>query len=255
MAIVDKATPANPPQPVRIVLTGARSIFIGPNPATDAWRTAVATIIVGLETDILPPSMEKNEGLMKPQPVCVIRPGSVCKLETDGYIALLFCDALSDDHAAIDLSGIEQRIEPLRTLLLAGPMNRSPARFVDEVFQGLGVPTNRQVRPEIACVVSAMGRKPDAFGSVETAAQLVGLSAARFQHVFTKTVGMPFRRYRQWRRMGHVVRALANGENLTTAAHASGFASSAHLSAAFKRMFGLRPSDLIASDAEYFLSD
>ena len=40
------------------------------------------------------------------------------------------------------------------------------------------------------------------------------------------------------------MRTLSVGGNLTDAATAAGFASSAHLSSTFKRMFGLSPSDI-----------
>lgn len=126
---------------------------------------------------------------------------------------------------------------------------------MEAVLGQLGVTPNKTIRPEIARVVDALGRKPEIFTNVEIAADLAGLSPMRFQHVFTETLGMPFRRYRQWRRMGRVIRALADGENLTQAAFTSGFASSAHLSTAFKEMFGLRPSDLLANDIECFLAD
>jgi AraC-like DNA-binding protein len=49
-----------------------------------------------------------------------------------------------------------------------------------------------------------------------------------------------------WRRMALVMRALAEGSDLTAAALACGFASSAHLSAAFKQMFGLSPREVLA---------
>ena len=55
--------------------------------------------------------------------------------------------------------------------------------------------------------------------------------------------------------MGAVIRSLALGKNLTDAAYSSGFSSSAHLSTAFKEMFGLPPSVLIASDVTYYLSE
>lgn len=52
--------------------------------------------------------------------------------------------------------------------------------------------------------------------------------------------------------MGRVIRELADGGNLTDAA---GFSNSAHLSTAFKAMFGLLPSTLLAGTVEYFLSE
>ena len=56
---------------------------------------------------------------------------------------------------------------------------------------------------------------------------------------------MPLRRYRLWNRMGAAVGAFHDGMSLTEAAHAAGFASSAHFSAAFRDMFGMMPSELL----------
>jgi AraC-like DNA-binding protein len=51
------------------------------------------------------------------------------------------------------------------------------------------------------------------------------------------------------------MRALADGDSLTEAAYTAGFSNSAHLSTAFKAMFWLRPSTLLANQVEYFLTD
>lgn len=51
------------------------------------------------------------------------------------------------------------------------------------------------------------------------------------------------------------MRTVASGGTLTNAAHAAGFASSAHLSSTFKRMFGLTASDLLALGVAIDLSD
>jgi AraC family transcriptional regulator len=74
------------------------------------------------------------------------------------------------------------------------------------------------------------------------AASLVRLSSHRFQHLFRDGTGIPFRRYLLWLRLVDAVEAIAGGASLTTAAHAAGFADSAHLSRTFRRMFGLTPS-------------
>lgn len=75
----------------------------------------------------------------------------------------------------------------------------------------------------------------------------VGLSASEFSRRFTREVGLPFRSYRKWRRLLLAIEALACGANLTGAAHAAGFADSAHLTRTFKAMFGIAPSDLTAT--------
>jgi AraC-like DNA-binding protein len=77
-----------------------------------------------------------------------------------------------------------------------------------------------------------------------TLAATAGVSPSRFAHRFTAATGVPFRRYRTWCRMAAVARAASAGATLTRAALDAGFASSAHLSAAFRAMFGLSPTQL-----------
>lgn len=69
-------------------------------------------------------------------------------------------------------------------------------------------------------------------------ASATGLSASRFQHLFVSEVGVPYRRYRSWRRMLLAIREVIKGANLTTAAHAAGFSDQPHFSHEFKRIFG-----------------
>lgn len=78
--------------------------------------------------------------------------------------------------------------------------------------------------------------------SVTQVAASSGLSASRFQHLFTREVGVPFRRYRAWQRLRAAIREAALGSNLTTAAHSAGFADQAHFTREFRRTFGAPPS-------------
>lgn len=75
-------------------------------------------------------------------------------------------------------------------------------------------------------------------------ADRVGLSASRLSHLVTEHVGIPFRVYVLWLRLQSATKTLATGRPLTEAAHAAGFADSAHLSRVFRRMFGIAPSEV-----------
>ncbi len=70
----------------------------------------------------------------------------------------------------------------------------------------------------------------------------VGVSASRLTHLFTDQVGIPLRRYVLWLRLQAVITRVKAGDDLTDAAHAAGFADSAHLSRTCREMFGLPPS-------------
>jgi AraC-like DNA-binding protein len=94
----------------------------------------------------------------------------------------------------------------------------------------------------ISRTVEAMqGPAADAVSAPQAAAS-AGLSTSRFQHLFTREVGVPFRRYRGWHRLRAAIREAARGSNLTTAAHSAGFADQAHFTRAFRRTFGAPPS-------------
>ncbi|AFU00932.1 helix-turn-helix domain-containing protein [Nocardia brasiliensis] len=97
-------------------------------------------------------------------------------------------------------------------------------------------------------VEAAMALLPDlvAAGTVSTRdlAGRVGLSATRLTHLFTAQVGIPLRRFILWLRLGRAIATAAAGADLTTAAHAAGFADSAHLTRTCREIFGLPPSAL-----------
>jgi AraC-like DNA-binding protein len=68
------------------------------------------------------------------------------------------------------------------------------------------------------------------------------LSPSRFRHLFVEQAGMGLRPYVLWRRFMKVWELMQRGETLSTAAHAAGFADSAHLTRTSWQMFGLPPS-------------
>ncbi|MFZ6656267.1 helix-turn-helix transcriptional regulator [Undibacterium sp. TJN19] len=75
-------------------------------------------------------------------------------------------------------------------------------------------------------------------------AKHVHLSQSRFTHLFRQQTGMSLSRYLLWSRMLSAVAAVAEGNNITTAAHQAGFADLAHMSRTFRTMMGVPPSEL-----------
>jgi AraC-like DNA-binding protein len=82
--------------------------------------------------------------------------------------------------------------------------------------------------------------------SIDAIADEVGLSASRLIALAHAQLGAPLRSYRRWLRTIRVAREFAAGASITEAAHASGFASSAHLAMAAREHFGIRPSDVLS---------
>jgi AraC-like DNA-binding protein len=91
----------------------------------------------------------------------------------------------------------------------------------------------------------ARQRTPSDAHPVSMHAELAGCAVSTFQRRFTGQAGLPWRRWRLWQRLRHAAKHVCEGGDLTTAAHAAGFASGAHFSDAFKATFGLPPIRLV----------
>jgi AraC-like DNA-binding protein len=152
----------------------------------------------------------------------------------------VYLDPLSDDHSRLSSLDLVKTYELLHS---SGALSARSPRLLHEA---LGLEDRAAGAAVLERALRTLERDPDAFTDVDALAKQVRLSASRLQHVFSARVGLPFRRYRLWRRMTAAARILAAGGTLTRAAHGAGFASSAHLSTAFKSMFGLTPSALLA---------
>jgi AraC family transcriptional regulator len=98
--------------------------------------------------------------------------------------------------------------------------------------------------PRVLAAVEYIRQRVDQAVSLPEVAQVAKLSPDRFRHLFVQETGMPLRTYVLWRRLLHVWTLLSGGETLSSAAHAAGFADSAHLSRTARTMFGLPPSTL-----------
>ena len=67
-------------------------------------------------------------------------------------------------------------------------------------------------------------------------------SESHFRHLFVSGTGSSFRAYLLWLRINLAIDAAMAGASWTDAAHAAGFADSAHLTRTHKRMFGIEPT-------------
>ncbi|MFE6921444.1 helix-turn-helix transcriptional regulator [Nocardia sp. NPDC057663] len=140
----------------------------------------------------------------------------------------------------------------------AGPPLREPIRpvtltadFVDGLLATLTSATAGEIVDRHPCVAAAVAALPAmvARGPVRPGevAAAVGLSPSRLTHLFTAQVGLPLRRYILWLRLMNAVHGAQAGQDLTTIAHAAGFADSAHLTRTCREIFGLPPSALTSA--------
>ena len=176
-------------------------------------------------------------------------------LISQGVMAFLYLDPLSRDFAAVnrrmneiapcasfDLTD-ESAVIGALTSFKDGRSSFRECRSALEALLGIGTSAKQDHR--ILSALERMRNDPRRSHSLAELAARAGLSSSRFLHLFKAQTGVPLRRYRLWNRMGAAVGAFRHGVSLTEAAHAAGFASSAHFSTAFRDMFGMTPSELV----------
>jgi AraC-like DNA-binding protein len=119
------------------------------------------------------------------------------------------------------------------------------ARRVVSVLGGNALPQRMSVHPKVKRALRLLRETtPGDDPSLESLAELVGLSPGRFMHAFTESVGIPLRPYLLWLKAQRAAGAIVGGEPLAAAAVGAGFADAAHMSRTFRRMFGVAPSEL-----------
>jgi AraC-like DNA-binding protein len=234
--------------PARISMRGARAAYFGPGLDLKPHRNAVAVVALAMDDPFELAFLGENRStpVYEALRAALIGPGCLHHLKTAGPMVFIYLDALSDDHAAaqqVDLAAA------------CAHFSREPFESwsVNRACAVVGFPQRPPPDPRIEAILRAIDVHPDTFVDFEDVATSVGLSPSRCRTLIREASGVPFRRYRIWRRMACIARQLAEGRNLTEAAHSAGFASSAHLSTAFNAMFGLMPSALLKAGVVFDL--
>jgi len=224
----------------RICVGPARALYVGPGLDLSPHLNVATTIAVSLRQPFELRTWAKSAGwsAWRTESISIIRSETLHHLKSLGPMAFLYLDPLSDRRNPLSNAVLMRGRERLRLA--------APQIGLDEAFAAFGLRPHGPRDVRIARVVREIERRPNDFGRLQDAAALACLSPSRFRARFDAELGLPFRRYRLWRRMAAVMHTIAAGGSLTEAAHAAGFSSSAHLSSTFKRMFGLTASDLLA---------
>lgn len=241
-----------------VLIAGARAAYVGPSMQLAAHKNAVAMVAVGLDRPFEASTLLSDGWSDYARArIAVVPPGRLHHLRATGRMMFLYCDALGDDWRALQadppgdavgrwLAGVDRAFdggaEPMLRRLFDAALGASAA--APERSAGSG---SRRIEDAIRAIAA----RPQDFPTVAHGARLAGLSPGRFQHAFRAAVGAPFRSYRRWRRMAVAAEVIAEGGTLTQAALEAGFSGSAHFSSAFKEMFGLAPSRLLASGVTF----
>lgn len=237
---------ATDPVPPCISLRGSRATYFGPALDLAPHRCAVAVVVLsaGEPFDLAIFDHGAGAATYATTRAALVPPGRWHHVKARGPVAFVYLDALGDDYRAARQAQLDSAGELFRA--------HPPGRFgVIEASALMRLPEPKIADLRVAAALEELDLDPDRFASFAALAEHAGLSPSRCRALIRSATGVPFSRYRLWRRMERVARSLATGATLTVAAHAAGFASSAHLSAAFRAMFGLSPSRLLKTGVTF----
>ena len=239
----------NTPVFPRICVGPAQAIYIGPGLKLAPHLNLTTTIAVSLAGSLLLRTWTRSQGWSEWQSstVALIPPKTLHHLVSDGNMAFLYCDPLVQGRSKVS----QAQLFGGRELLL----REAHAVDIQSAFEAFGLLSTRPADKRIARVLLAIERRPDDFPSLQAAAAISCLSPSRFRARFVDELGLPYRRFRLWRRMAAAIRAVAKGSNLTEAAYQAGFSSAAHFSSTFKQMFGISASQVLAMGVRIDLSE
>lgn len=231
-----------------------RVVYLGVSPDNERHRHHAAQLCVGLDADVRVRAAADDTWLSAT--AVLIPPDQDHQIDAgDGRILALYWEPESDDYPFAD------KPETLQPFLVT-PDGRDGLRrsFDDQPDAGrlwarcedaFDIRSRRSpAEPDtrVSAVINHIRRVPQEDHGVDALAARVHLSPSRLSHLFKDHVGVPIRQFVLWTRARNVVALAVNGATLTEAAHATGFADAAHMSNAFRRMFGFAPSVLFTQN-------
>lgn len=148
--------------------------------------------------------------------------------------------------AAEALEHLAVRIRALYARLAAGEAGDILLDLdIDTPLFGASIP-RRRLDPRIAAVVERIREDPTTHFHAERCADDSALSFSRFLHLFRSETGVPFRRFKAWKRARTMLRYVNQEANLTEIALKIGYPGGSHFSNTIRHVFGLKPRDMFA---------
>jgi AraC-like DNA-binding protein len=246
--LYERATTPTGPLDALWHLDESHTLFIGPLQYNAPHKHGAPVFLAGLHGAF---GLRVRSGPWLTCRTAVIPAGVPHELDVGGNpIAVLYIEpSTAGVHALVPLAGNSREAHGV---LVGGTGEIAPLRALYEdraclpwtgsaLKELLGFTKQRERQPidaRIARAVEAMRDRHDDLALLTALAGEVGLSGSRFQHLFTETVGVPFRRYRAWARMRAAIGEIVGGSNFTRAAHSAGFSDQAHFAHDFRRTFG-----------------
>ena len=120
----------------------------------------------------------------------------------------------------------------------------STAEF-DRIFFGEPLPAPaRDAR--VQTIIDRIKAAPGSPASALRCASDICLSESRFLHLFSQEAGVPFRRFKTWKRARAVLSYVTQDMKLTDVALDAGYPDATHFSHSIRQVYGLTPKSIFA---------
>jgi AraC-like DNA-binding protein len=121
----------------------------------------------------------------------------------------------------------------------------TPGLQPEDLMQRLRQSPRRALDPRLANALARIRALDEQRLPARQLADIAALSLSQLERLFGACLQLSVRRLVLWQRLRLALQLALGGSRLTDAAHAAGFADSAHLSRCVRRHFGLRATDLL----------
>lgn len=193
-----------------------------------------------------PATIRDGQGRVWTGRCLLVDPLALHALETEGDAELIF---IEPTRSSASLESLVASLGPrLRDPVIVEATEPS-LRFWGPLLAVPAVP-RRAVSPALlASLETIEAALEDGTVRLAAVAAAAGLSPDRYRHAFSEAFGVSFRRHLLWRRITRAVGRISGGQEITAAAHAAGFADSAHLARTMRACFGISAGRLSATRA------
>jgi AraC family transcriptional regulator len=233
--------------PFQLYVWPQRLLLLAPAYVSHQHRHHAAQIAFGLDGSVV---FETPQTGLHRADLLLIPPDIPHAHPACGATAMLFLEPESVEWSHCPGCGsgglvqlpFDQRLRSFACLAAAGEA-AAAQELVDNLI-GKCVADRTGFDPMVSQACEYIGQRLHSPITLAELAKAVHRSPSRLAHRFREATGVPVRRFVLWRRLRAAAESAMRGSNLTEAAHAAGFADSAHLSRTFRSMFGIAPSFL-----------
>ncbi|MEV0298466.1 AraC family transcriptional regulator [Nocardia sp. NPDC050710] len=224
-----------------VVFTPGLMAFTGEIGDTAAHSHAAIQVLLVTAGEL---TLTDATGHTAPAQLAIIPPGARHEVRatpaTTGFFAYLDSGSITGRAALARLYGLP----PGRvSSWIAAAEPRSTPPLLQEY--SAAPPPRRSSHPVVAEALRVAAATPGGPPSLGELATAVAMSPSRLSHLFAAQVGLPYAAWRRWTRLQLAVSTVRVGGSLTEAAHAAGFADSAHLTNTCRDLFGITPTEAL----------